>query len=129
MMLVPMATYTMISMVWGPRVCQTSVCTAFGARLRWAPASLWVARNLVKPMKYQQFGADPLLSIWRRCGGQRGDSSHASGRGIQECLIFSMDVDDSHVSGHVGFLPLLKCYDFQGFERIHVFHIDGTYIH
>ena len=37
-----------------------------------------------------------------------------------------MDVNDSHVSGHVGFLPLLKCYDFQGFERIRVFHVDGT---
>ena len=36
-----------------------------------------------------------------------------------------MDFDDSHVSGHVGFLPLLRCYDLNGFEPIPVFHIDG----
>ena len=46
-------------------------------------------------------------------------------RGIQECLVFSMDFHDSQVSGHVGFLPLLRCYDFNGFEPIPVFHIDG----
>ena len=36
-----------------------------------------------------------------------------------------MDFDDSHMSDYVGFPPVLKCYDFQGFERIRVFGIDG----
>ena len=73
-------------MVWRPRVSQTSVCVTFGAPLRGAPVSLRVAtlhglsfcakayktngiltnltQHLVKPMKYQQFSADPLLSVW-----------------------------------------------------------------
>ena len=63
-------------------------------------------------MQYQRLSADPLLSIWRRRGGPRGDTSHVSG-----CV--------GCVSGHVGLLPLLKCYAFQGFARIRVFHVDG----
>ena len=43
-----------------------------------------------------------------------------------------MDFDDSHVSGHVGFLPLLECCDFQRFERIYGVEADGkipSYFH
>ena len=37
------ANYQIISKVWPPRVFQTSVCVTFGARLRWAAVSFWVA--------------------------------------------------------------------------------------
>ena len=74
-----------------------------------------------------------LVHLETRCCGLWIDSadvesatiSNVPARGIQECVVFSMEFNDSHVSGHVGFLPLLKCYDFHGFERIRDFHVDG----
>ena len=78
----------MISTVLQPRVSETTVCVTFGALLRWAPGSFWVAtlhrlssctkackttgiltvfaQYIVKPMKFQQFSSDILLTRWTR---------------------------------------------------------------
>jgi len=47
-------------------------------------------------------------------------------RGNQECLISSIEFNDSHVSGLVGCAPLLSCYDFHGLARMRVIHGDGN---
>jgi len=44
--------------------------------------------------------------------------SSVPARGIQECSISSIDVNDSHLSGLVGYAPLLSCYDFHGLAHM-----------
>jgi len=59
----PMAKYIVISMVWRPRVSQTSVCVTFGAPLRWAPVSTrvaWLHTATHKKRKHKL-----ILPTWR----------------------------------------------------------------
>ena len=51
--------------------------------------------------------------------------SNVPAPGIQECLVSSREFNDSHVSGRVGFLSLLKCNDSISFEHILVLGVDG----
>jgi len=51
-------------------------------------------------------------------------------RGIKECIISSVEFNDSHLSGLVGCAPLLSCYDFHGLAHMQDIHGDGkVYIH
>ena len=67
-----MATYTVISTVWRPRVSEITVCVTFGALLRWAPVSLWVATlhghgetlPMSNPLRFPLFQRAASRNVW-----------------------------------------------------------------